>query len=270
MELISSTFTTFIKNYIYNIHKEIILKDVNLWSMSYNTIPFSNYIILLELNNGLFLSSNKSSIYLSHEPCYESLWITCYELYNLSQNKELAHITDFRYLTNIYGSFLCSNNINLFISNIYNKNTIKLISIYDIQNFQPYYNSFIKLTKHISLPFYTSTNISLYYITNFNKLFYNKYTLWSLTKNINKNSNLICILQHPTTKYFINSDKKKIFFSKNISTHSIWLITYNILFNNFKLFSNKYGLLLSVNLKNNKLSLTNYTFSRKKKYLFLE
>jgi len=269
MELISSTFTTFIKNYIYNIHKEIILKDVNLWSISYNSIPFSNNIVLLELNNGLFLSSNKDSIYLSSEPSYESLWITSYEPYNLIQNKELAHITDFRYLTNIYGLYLCSDNTNLFISNIYDKNTIKLISIYDIQNFQPYYNSFIKLTKHITLPFYSNTTISLYYTTKFNKLLYNKYIIWTLTKSINRDSNLICVLQDPNTKNFINSDKQKIFFSKNITKYSTWLITHNILVNNLKLLSNTYGLLLCLNLKNNKLSLTNYTFSKKKIYLFL-
>ena len=261
MELISSTFTTFIKNYID--------KDINLWCISYNTIPFSNHIILLELNNRLFLSSNENSIYLSSEPSYKSLWITSYEPYNLIQNKELAHITDFRYLTNIYGSYLCSDNTNLFISNTYDKNTIKLISIYDIQNFQPYYNSFIKLTKDISLPFYSTTTIPLYYIINFNKLFYKNIILWTLTKSINKDSNLICILQDPNTKNFINSDKQKIFFTKTITPLSTWIITHNILANNLKLLSNKYGLLLSLNLKNNKLSLRNYSLSKKKKFIFI-
>lgn len=244
----SSILITFIdydsKTYIYKEKKNIIkniYEHVKLWNISNIKQYYDNTYILIEIDN-LFLSSTDNIIYFSTQPSFESLWITSYNIYNLSDPKELRHLNFDKYITNIYGKHLYHNNV-VGLSTLYNSNNLYILNMQNI---------YIKNRVNIKINLIKTKYIAhLYYLKDAVKIYYKTFFIWSLIENINIESNLILVLQDIETLKFLSSFEK-VYYSKKIHQNSILTVTPSLEYNyKYKSINSRLGGVLSI--KDNKI-----------------
>ena len=244
----SSTLITFIdydsETYIYKEKKNIIkniYERVKIWNISNIKEYYGNTYILIEVDN-LFLSSTHNIIYFSTYPSFESLWITSYNIYNLSVPKELRHLNFDKYITNIYGKHLSHIN-SVGLSNIYNSNNLYILNMQNI-DIKNRVNIKINLIK-------TKYKAQLYYLKDTVKIYYKTFFIWSLIENINIESNLILVLQDMKILKFLSSFEK-VYYSNKIQQNSILTVTPSLEHDyKYKSINTSSGEVLSI--KNNKI-----------------
>jgi hypothetical protein len=245
----SSILTTFIsenkiKSFLYKTENLIKIKKIKIWYLSKSEYMFSNTIILLQdPKTKLFLSSNKNSIYSSKFPTNESIWITCYDYTNINVCRDLRHITNRRHLTNIYGLYLIHTN-EFSLSKEYRN--IVFIHYFDI------YSHFSTITFNIDV---FQTEYKAYLIKIKNDEIYKKYKLWSLTQDIDINSNLVIILQEYSNNLFLNVYKD--IYTNRLNMNSILVCTKDLYFDyEYRTISSRIGDYLYFNkvLNNNTYS----------------
>ena len=238
--------------YLYTSKKNI--QNIKLWyipNILVNSIDIlnTNFCILISIKDK-FLSSNKEQVYLTKYPTKDSLWITVYNILDLSNHISIRALNQTRCLINIYGYYL-KHEHTLFIQNNFNKDNVFISCI------TPYYR--ISKTISFNINFIFIKRIQLYYIYDFQKILFKEFNLLSSHED-----SFLIALQDIHTKKYLNSNIT-VYYSNSINLNSLWVVSYDINTNyKNKSLINRYGYNLCIQNKDTIIDISKLTLKLSK------